>query len=101
MQLTSEQRDQITSEVKNFAAHLHLSNDQKDKLQNAFQDARGRLGDYLKDHPNVSKADIAKELSAHRAQIRQRVMGFFNPEQLKMWDSEIAKAKDFLGQHMA
>jgi hypothetical protein len=101
MQLTSEQRDQISTEVKNFASHLHLSNDQKDKLQNAFQDARGRLGDYLKDHPNVTKADMVKELSTHRNQIRQRVEGFFNADQLKMWDTEIAKAKDFLGQHMA
>jgi periplasmic protein CpxP/Spy len=101
MQLTSEQRDQVAAEVKNFASNLHLSNDQKDKLQHAFQDARGRLGDYLKDHPNVSKAAIAKELSSHRDQIRQRVVGFFNPDQLKMWDTEITKAKDFLGQHMA
>jgi ribosomal protein L9 len=101
MQLTSEQRDQVAAEVKNFASHLHLSNDQKEKLQNAFQDARGRLGDYLKDHPNVTKADIAKELSARRDQIRQHAVSFFNADQLKMWDAEIAKAKDFLGQHMA
>jgi hypothetical protein len=101
MQLTSEQRDQVAAEVKNFASNLHLSNDQKEKLQNAFQDARGRLGDYLKDHPNVTKADVAKELSARREQIRERVVGFFDADQLKMWDTEVAKAKDFLGQHMA
>jgi hypothetical protein len=101
MQLTSEQRDQVAAEVKNFAGNLHLSNDQKEKLQNAFQDARGRLGDYMKDHPNVTKADISKELLARRDQIRQRVVGFLDADQLKMWDSEIAKAKDFLGQHMA
>ena len=71
------------------------------KLQNAFQDARGRLGDYLKDHPNVTKADVAKELGARRDQIRQRVVGFLNADQLKMWDTEITKAKDFLGHHMA
>lgn len=101
MQLTPEQREQISSEVKRFAADLHLSNDQKEKLQNAFQDARGRLGDYMKDHPSVSKAEIAKELSAHRDQIRQRVVNFLNPDQLKKWDAEIAKAKQFLGQNMA
>jgi protein CpxP len=101
MQLTSEQRDQVAAEVKNFAANLHLSNDQKEKLQNAFQDARGRLGDYMKEHPNVTKADMAKEVMARRDQIRQHVVNFFNPDQLKMWDAEVAKAKDFLGQHMA
>jgi periplasmic protein CpxP/Spy len=101
MQLTSEQRDQVAAEVKNFASNLHLSNDQKEKLQNAFQDARGRLGDYLKEHPNVTKADVSKELLARRDQIRQRVVGFLDADQLKMWDAEIVKAKDFLGQHMA
>ncbi|HEX7157917.1 MAG TPA: hypothetical protein VF214_02790 [Edaphobacter sp.] len=101
MQLTPEQRNQVASEVKRFAADLHLSNDQKEKLQNAFQDARSKLGDYLKDHPSVSRADIVKEVSAHRDQIRQRAVSFFNPDQLKKWDAEISKAKDFLGQHMA
>ena len=101
MQLTPEQREQVAAEVKRFAADLNLSNDQKEKLQNAFQDARGRLGDYMKDHPGVTKADMAKELGAHRDQIRQRVVNFLDPEQLKKWDTEIAKAKQFLGQTTA
>ena len=101
MNLTPEIREQVTNEVKRFAAELHLSSDQKDKLQNAFQSARGKLGDYMQQHPNVSKADIGKELLNHRAEIRQRVMNFLNPDQLKMWDAEVAKAKDFLGQHIA
>jgi hypothetical protein len=101
MQLTTEQREQVASEVKRFAADLNLTSDQKEKLQNAFQDARGRLGDYMKDHPSVTRADIAKEVMSHRDQIRQRVVNFLNPDQLKKWDAEIAKAKEFLGQHMA
>jgi hypothetical protein len=55
----------------------------------------------MKDHPGTTKADIVKEVSSHRDQIRQRVVNFLNPDQLKKWDTEIAKAKDFLGQHMA
>jgi|SRR5580698_9112412 protein CpxP len=101
MNLTPEIREQVASEVKRFAADLHLSSDQKEKLQTAFQNARGKLGDYMQAHPNVSKADIGKELLTHRAEIRQRVVGFLNPEQLKMWDAEVGKAKEFLGQHMA
>ena len=101
MQLTPEQRNRVADEVKRFAADLHLSNDQKEKLQTAMQSARERLGDYMKDHPNVSKGDIAKELSSHRNQMRQRVVSFLSPDQLKKWDSEISKAKDFLGEHMA
>ena len=101
MNLTPEIRDQVASEVKRFAADLQLSSDQKEKLQSAFQNARGKLGDYMQGHPNVTKADIGKELLARREEIRQRVMGFLNPDQLKKWDAEIAKAKEFLGQHMA
>lgn len=101
MNLTPEVRDQVAAEVKRFAADLHLSSDQKEKLQTAFQNARGRLGDYMQEHPNVTKADIGKELMARRTEIRERVVSFLNPDQLKKWDAEISKAKDFLGQHMA
>ena len=101
MNLTPEQRTQVADEVKRFASDLHLSPEQKEKLQTAFQSAREKLGDYMKDHPGVTKADIVKEVSGQRDQIRQRVVNFLNPEQLKTWDTEIVKAKDFLGQHMA
>jgi hypothetical protein len=33
-------------------------------------------------------------------EIRQRVVKFLSPEQLSKWDSEIAKAKEFLGQKL-
>ncbi|HMF53830.1 MAG TPA: hypothetical protein VK593_05740 [Edaphobacter sp.] len=98
MNLTTEQRDQVATEVKRFAADLKLTSDQKEKLQTAFQAARGKLGDYMEQHPGVSRADIAKELSTQRTEIRQRVVNFLNPDQLKMWDTEIGKAKEFLGQ---
>ena len=101
MNLTPEQRDQVVAEAGKFAASLQLSSDQKEKLQNAFTDARAKMGDYLKDHPNITRADIAKQVVSHRDQIRQRVVNFLNPEQLKKWDTEVAKAKESLGQHMA
>jgi periplasmic protein CpxP/Spy len=101
MNLTAEQREQVANEVKRFAADLNLTPDQKEKLQTAFQDAREKLGDYMKDHPGVTKADIVKEVAGHRDQIRQRVVNFLSPDQLKKWDGEIAKAKDFLGHQMA
>ena len=101
MHLTPEQHEQVAGEVKRFSADLNLTSDQKEKLQTAFQDARGKLGDYMKDHPGITKADIVKEVSGHRDQIRQHVVNFLNPDQLKKWDSEVAKAKEFLGHHMA
>jgi hypothetical protein len=101
MNLTPEIREQVASEVKRFATDLHLSTDQKEKLQTAFQNARGKLGDYMESHPNVTKADIGKELLSRRAEIRQGVMNFLNPDQLKMWDNEVGRAKEFLGQRMS
>ncbi len=55
----------------------------------------------MAEHPGVSRSDIAKELSSRRDEIRQRVVNFLNPDQLKMWDAEIVKAKQFLGQQTA
>ena len=101
MNLTPEQRSQVIAEAGKFASNLHLSNEQKEKLQNAMTEARSKVGDYLKDHPDITKADIVKQVAGQRDQIRQRVVGFLNPEQMKMWDAEIAKAKEFLGQNMA
>jgi|SRR5580698_5629732 protein CpxP len=101
MNLTPEIREQVASEVKRFSADLQLNSDQKEKLQMAFQNARGKLGDYMQTHPNVSKADIGKELLSRREEIRKGVVNFLNPDQLKKWDTEIGKAKEFLGQHMA
>jgi periplasmic protein CpxP/Spy len=101
MNLTPEQRDQVIAEAGRFASSLHLSNDQKEKLQSAFTDARSKVGDYLKDHPNITKTDIVKQVAGQRDQIRQRVGSFLTPDQMKMLDAEIAKAKEFLGQNMA
>lgn len=101
MNLTPEQRDQVVAEAGKFAASLNLSNDQKEKLQNAFTDARSKMGDYLKDHPGITRTDIVKQLAGHRDQIRQRVVGFLTPDQMNKWDAEIAKAKEFLGENMA
>jgi periplasmic protein CpxP/Spy len=101
MNLTPEQRNQVVAEAGKFATNLHLTSDQKEKLQTAFTDARAKVGDYLKDHPGITKSDIAKQVAGHRDQIRQRVVNFLSPEQLKMWDAEMAKAKEFLGQNMS
>ena len=101
MNLTPEQREQVATEVKRFATDLHLSDDQKEKLQNAFTDARAKMGDYMQEHPGITRADIAKHVMSRRDEIRQRVVNFLTPDQLKKWDAEISKAKEFLGQNLA
>jgi Spy/CpxP family protein refolding chaperone len=100
MNLTAEQREQVATEVKRFAGDLNLTDDQKEKLQAALTEGREKIGEYLKNNPNTTKADIIDKVKAHRDEIRQRVVKFLTPEQLGKWDSEIAKAKEFLGQRV-
>ena len=98
MSLTADQREQVASELKAFAGSLNLTDEQKEKLQAALTEAREKVGDYLRNNPNTTKADIIAKVKAHRDEIRQRVVKFLTPEQLSKWDSEVAKAKEFLGQ---
>jgi len=100
MSLTAEQREQVATELKRFAADLNLTEEQKEKLQAALTEARERVGDYLRNNPNTNKADIIAKVRAHRDEIRQRVVKFLTPDQLSKWDSEVAKAKEFLGQKL-
>ena len=100
MSLTTEQREQVATELKRFAGDLNLTDEQKEKLQTALAEARERVGEYLRNNPNTTKADIIAKVKAHRDEIRQRVVKFLSPEQLSKWDSEIAKAKEFLGQRL-
>jgi periplasmic protein CpxP/Spy len=101
MNLTPEQRDQVAAELKRFGADLQLTDDQKSKLQEFLTEARVKVAEYLKANPNAKKADVIKEASAQRDQLRQRLVNFLTPDQLKKWDAEVSKAKEFLGQQIA
>jgi len=98
--LTTDEREQVATELKRFAADLKLTDEQKEKLQTAMTEAREKIGEYLKNNPGTTRADIIAKVRAHRDVIRQRVVKFLSPEQLTMWDNEIAKAKEFLGQRL-
>jgi periplasmic protein CpxP/Spy len=100
MNLTAEQREQVATELKRFAGDLNLTDDQKEKLHAALAEAREKVGEYVKNNPNATKADIIAKVKAHRDEIRQRVVKFLSPEQLSKWDSEIARGKEFLGQKL-
>ena len=101
MNLTPEEREQVAAELKRFGADLQLSDDQKARLQEFLTEARAKVADYLKANPNAKRADVIKEVAAHRDQLRQRLVNFLNPEQLTKWDAEVTKAREFLGQQMA
>ena len=82
MNLTPEEHAQVAAELKRFGADLQLTDDQKTRLQEFLSEARAKVADYLKANPNAKKADVIKEVAAHRDQLRQRLVNFLTPEQL-------------------
>jgi periplasmic protein CpxP/Spy len=97
MQLTTEAREAIKTELQRFAKDLSLSDDQKAQLKSALENARERVEDFREHHPDMSKIEIMAKLKEARGPLRERVTAFLTPEQLGKWDAEIAKAKSFLG----
>ena len=100
MPITSQEREQVIAELKRFGQELNLTDQQKEKLQSALVDARERVADYLKAHPNTSREEVIAKVKEHRAEIRQRVVNFLSPDQLAKWDAEVSRAKEFLGHRM-
>jgi protein CpxP len=101
MSLSTEQAQTIRNELKRFAGDLNLSDEQKSKLHEQLAFAAGTLYEYKKSHPDVTRQDIIKAVGSHRAELRTGLERFLNPEQLKKWDAEVAKAKEFLGHAAA
>ena len=101
MSLTDEQGQAIRNELKRFAGDINLSDEQKTKLHERLAFAAGRLHEYKKAHPNVTRQDIIQAVGSHRAELREALERFLNPEQLKKWDAEVSKAREFLGQPAA
>ena len=95
--MTTEAKTKIIDELKRFAADLNLSESQKSQLQTALEKAEDRFEEIRKTNPDVTRADVIQKLVAARDQIRQHVVAFLTPEQLKKWDAEMAKARTFLG----
>ena len=101
MPLTVEQRDTIATELKGLVSSLNLSDDQKQRLQGFMTEASEKVQEYKQQNPNASKEDLLKKVAENRTAIRQRLVDFLTPDQLKKWDAEISKAKEFLGQKLA
>jgi len=96
--MTPEEVNNIASELKRLGGELNLSDDQKERLRTFLADKYEQLQEYRKKNPNISKEDIAQYIAKNRATGREKLEKFLTPEQLKIWDAELAKAKDFLSR---
>ena len=101
MSLTPEQVESVVSELKRIGGDLNLSDDQKQRLKTFMSEAYEKVQEYKQQNPNATREDLIKKVAENRASIRQRLVGFLTPEQLTKWDTELAKAKEFLGQKLA
>jgi hypothetical protein len=99
--MNDEQAQAIGNELKRIAGDLNLSDEQKTKLRERMAFAAGRLHEYKKSHPDVTRQDVINALRSHRTELREGLERFLTPDQLKKWDAEVAKAKEFLGQPTA
>jgi len=99
--VTPEELNNIATELKRLGGELKLSDDQKEHLKTFLTDKYQQLQEYRKQNPNISKEDIAQYIAKNRAAGREKLEKFLTAEQLKTWDAEVAKAKDFLSQRAA
>jgi len=101
MPLTREQLDAVVGELKQIGADLNLTDEQKQKLHAFMTEASEKVQEYKQQNPSATREEIAKKVLDNRAALRQRVVNFLTPEQLAKWDTEVAKAKEFLGHKIA
>ena len=99
--MTPDELNNIAVELKRLGGELNLSDEQKDKLKTFLTEKYEKLQEYRKQNPNVSKEDIAKYIAKNRSAGREKLEQFLTPEQLKTFDAEVAKAKDFISQRAA
>jgi periplasmic protein CpxP/Spy len=99
--MTPEEIGNIANELKRLGGELNLSDEQKGQLKSFLTEKYEQLQEYKKQNPNITKEDVARYVAKNRATGREKLEKFLTPEQLKVWDAEVAKAKDFLSQRAA
>ena len=99
--MTPEELNDIASELKRLGGVLNLSDSQKDQFRAFLTDKFEQLQEYRQKNPHISREDVAQYIAKNRAAGREKLEKFLTPDQLKTWDAEVAKAKDFLSQRAA
>ena len=99
--MTPEELNNVATELKRLGTELNLTDNQREQLRTFLTEKYEQLQEYKKQNPNVSREDIARYIAKNRAAGREKIEKFLTPEQLKTWDAEVAKAKDFLSQRAA
>ena len=99
--MTPDELNNIATELKRLGGELKLSDHQKEDLKAFLTEKYEQLQEYRRQNPNISKEDIANYIARNRSAGREKLEKFLTPEQLKTWDAEVAKAKDFISRRAA
>jgi predicted HTH transcriptional regulator len=99
--MTPGKIDAVATELKRFAHELNLSDSQKEQLRTHLVDKHAHLQEFVQQNPNVSRHEMVKKIASVRGSIREQIVKFLTPQQLEKWDTETAKAKEFLGHKIA
>src|SRR5262245_66024480 len=92
--LNAESKEAVVAELKRIGTSLNLSEDQKKQLQTALENAREKLDEIRKTHPDITKADVIEKLKSVRGIARERVVKFLTPDQLDKWYDEVDTAEN-------
>lgn len=94
--LSPEQTKKLTDELTRFGKELSLSPEQKTQLGPVLGDQMEKIGTLNKDTTLTKETKVAR-YNDIRKEGYEQIKQILNPTQLKQWDAEMAKAKDFLG----
>ena len=99
--MTPKTTDAVASELKRLAQELNLSDSQKEQLKTHLAERHARLQEFMQQNPNISRQDMIQKVNSIRGSIREHIVKFLTPQQVEKWDTEVAKAKEFLGHKVA
>jgi hypothetical protein len=90
----------IESELKHFFKDLTLSDIQKYRLLAALTESYDELQE-LKQNSDLSKEELRQKVDANRSVLRDSVAALFSEQQRTIWEREMTKIMEFLGQKAA
>jgi periplasmic protein CpxP/Spy len=99
--MTPKTTDAVANELKRLAQELNLSDSQKEQLKTHLAERHARLQEFMQQNPNISRQEMIQKVNSMRGSIREQIVKFLTPQQLEKWDTEVAKAKEFLGHKIA
>ena len=91
----------VTTELKRISQQLNLSDSQREQLKTYLAGKHAELIEYQQQHPNISGKELVQKIVSVRSSLRQQVVKFLTPEQLAKWDTDVTKAKEFLGHKLS